>query len=173
MLFHGSVYCLNGLTAENERKIHATSCKQSFYHNWEGLGSMSYSLFVSDFELQPHYMVKENPLKVVWTHLICCIVYPQVSVCVWGSSWPGWSYSSSLPPSFRGFLFQHLMESSPVWSSRWEAFALLNLTVSVPNHDKPPTAPNRTISDLQHSESLCYTTIILYFINICCIVLFM
>lgn len=45
------------------------------------------------------------------------VYHLQESVCVSGSSWPGWSCSSSLPPSFRGFLSPWLTGSSPVWIS--------------------------------------------------------
>ncbi|KAK2835773.1 hypothetical protein Q5P01_016257 [Channa striata] len=56
-------------------------------------------------------------------------------VCL-GNNWPGWSCSSSLHPSYRGFPCPHPLESSPVWSSHWELFAVPNLTDFVLYHDK-------------------------------------
>uniref|UniRef100_A0AAX7TFT3 Uncharacterized protein n=1 Tax=Astatotilapia calliptera TaxID=8154 RepID=A0AAX7TFT3_ASTCA len=67
---------------------------------------------------------------------------PKASVCVLENSWPGWSYSCCLLPSSKGFLFRHLLESSPVWISSWEAYAVPNLTASVLYHVKPSTMAN-------------------------------
>ncbi|XP_047230933.1 cytochrome P450 2J2-like isoform X2 [Girardinichthys multiradiatus] len=55
---------------------------------------------------------------------------PKVSVCVLESSWPGWSYSFSSPPSFRGLHSQLLLENSQAWSSDWELLVLPSLTTS-------------------------------------------
>lgn len=58
----------------------------------------------------------------------------QVSVCVLGSSWPGWSYSCFSPPCCRSFQFLHLLERNPVWTSFWEPHAVPNLIVCVLCH---------------------------------------
>ncbi|XP_039896133.1 cytochrome P450 2J2-like isoform X2 [Simochromis diagramma] len=59
---------------------------------------------------------------------------PKVSVCVLGSSWPGWSYSCFSPPCCRSFQLLHLLERNPVWTSFWEPHAVPNLIVCVLCH---------------------------------------
>lgn len=82
-------------------------------------------------------LVSLSLLNSLWSKWITLdSVCSQVSVCVLGNSWPGWSYFSSLPPSCRGFPSRQLLGSRPVWSSSWEPSAVPNLTVSVPYHDK-------------------------------------
>lgn len=107
-------------------------------------GGMSYCMFACFWlwVAAISHVLSESLLTSVWIQLICCIVHPQESVCVSGSSSPGWRYSSSLPPSSRGSLCQCPLESSPVWNLISEALAVPNLTASVLYCDKPPAIPN-------------------------------